>query len=299
MMTLALVSKPDTSAPTLEEVTLPPLGPGDLRVRVTAASVDPVDTLFAGGPARAIFGLTGTVGIGLSVTGVVTETGAEVTGFSVGDPVAAVHGDVTAPVRAHAEETVVPAAAAALLPGGLDSIAAASLPLNASTAAQMVDRLGPADGRTLLVTGAAGAVGGYAVALAAHAGWTVTGLARDSDRDFVLRAGARELVTELPGRSFDAVVDGAVLHAAALVAVRDGGTFVGLTSASPATAERGIEIGIVSVQPDGSQLAGLLALAAAGVLELRVAGRVPLAEAATAYDKVAGGGQRGRWLLVP
>ncbi|OHV33876.1 MULTISPECIES: alcohol dehydrogenase catalytic domain-containing protein [Pseudofrankia] len=298
-MTLALVSTPDTPAPTLQEVTLPPLGPGDLRVRVTAASVDPVDTLFAGGPGRAIFGLTGTVGLGWSLTGVVTEIGADVTGFSVGDPVAAAHGNLAAPVRAHAEETVVPAAGAAPLPAGLDPVAAASLPLNALTAAQLVDRLGPAGGRTLLVTGAAGAVGGYAIALAAHAGWTVTGLARASDRDFVLRAGARALVTELPGPTFDAVVDGAVLHAAALAAIRDGGTFAGVTSASPASPERGIEVGIVNVRPDSSRLADLLALAAGGVLELRVAGRVPLAEAASAYDKVAGGGQRGRWLLIP
>ncbi|MEV8635440.1 zinc-binding dehydrogenase [Streptosporangium sp. NPDC051023] len=298
-MTLALVSKPDSPTVTLQEVTLPPLGLHDLRVRVTAASVDLIDTLFAGGPARAIFGLTGTVGLGLSLAGVVTETGAGVTGFSAGDPVAAIHGDFTAPVRAHAEETVVPAANAALLPGGLDPVAAASVPLNALTAAQLVDRLGPADGRTLLVTGAAGAVGGYAVALAAHAGWTVTGLARESDRDFALRAGARELVTRLPGPSFDAVVDGAVLNAAALVAIRDGGSFVGVPSASPATSERGIEIAIMSVEPDGARLAELLALATSGVLELRVAGRVPLADAMTAYDKVAGGGQRGRWLLVP
>jgi NADPH:quinone reductase-like Zn-dependent oxidoreductase len=178
-MTLAIVSNPDTSAPTLQEVTLPPLGPGDLRVRVTAASVDPIDIFFAAGPqAREIFGFTGTVGLGLSLTGVVTGTGAEVTGFSVGDSIAALHGDFTAPVRAHAEETIVPSATAALLPASLDPVDAASLPLNASTAARLVNRLGPADGRTLLVTGAAGGVGGYAVALGAHAGWTVTGLAR-------------------------------------------------------------------------------------------------------------------------
>ncbi|MDN3356142.1 zinc-binding dehydrogenase [Actinomadura sp. DC4] len=298
-MTFALVSKPDTSAITREEVTLPPLGPGDLRVRVTAASVDPVDTLYAGGPARAIFGITGTAGIGFSLTGVVTATGAEVTGFAAGDPVAAVHGDVSAPARAHAEETVVPAASAALLPEGLDPVDAASVPVNALTAARLVDRLGPAGGRTLLVTGAAGAVGGYAVALAAHAGWAVTGLARASDRDFVLRAGARELVTEVPGASFDAVVDGAVLHSAALPAIRDGGTFAGVPAESVAVPERDIEVAILSVEPDGGRLAELLALAASGVLEPRVAGRVPLTEAAAAYEKVAGGGQRGRWLLVP
>jgi NADPH:quinone reductase-like Zn-dependent oxidoreductase len=72
-----------------------------------------------------------------------------------------------------------------------------------------------------------------------------------------------------------------------------------VASASPATPERDIEIHILSVEPDGAQLAELLALAAAGVLEPRVAGRVPLTQAATAYDKVAGGGQRGRWLLLP
>jgi NADPH:quinone reductase-like Zn-dependent oxidoreductase len=298
-MTFALVSKPGASAPLLEEVAPRPLGPGDLRVRVTAASVDPVDPLIAGGPGRAIFGLTGTVGLGLSLTGVVTQVGAEVTGFSVGDPVAAVHGDFTAPVRAHAEETVVPAAASALLPDGLDPVGAASLPVNALTAAQLVERLGPADGRSLLVTGAAGAVGGFAVALAARAGWRVTGLARESDREFVLRAGAGALVTEVPGSSFDAVLDGAVLHAGVLAAIRDGGVFVGVPSASVATSERGIEVGILSVEPDGAKLAELLALGASGVLEVRVAGRVPLAEAAAAYGKVAGGGQRGRWLLVP
>ncbi|MER7009676.1 hypothetical protein ABT297_42460 [Dactylosporangium sp. NPDC000555] len=134
----------------------------------------------------------------MSLTGVVTGIGAEVTGFSVGDTIAALHSDFRAQARAHAEETVVPSATAALLPAGLDPVDTASLPLDASTAARLVNRLGPAAGRTLLVTGAAGGVGGYAVALAAHTGWTVTGLARESDRDFVLRAGACELVTQLP-----------------------------------------------------------------------------------------------------
>ncbi|TDC47078.1 alcohol dehydrogenase [Actinomadura sp. KC345] len=298
-MTLAIVSKADDPAPALDDVTLPLVGPTDLRVRVTAASVDPVDTLYESGLGRTIFGLTGTAGLGWSLTGVVTGTGAEVTGFSVGDPVAAAHLDTAAPVRAHAEETVLPAVFAGHLPDGLDPVDAASVPVNALTAAQMVDRLGPADGRTLLVTGAAGAVGGYAVALAARAGWTVTGLARESDRDFLLRAGARDLATEPPGPAFDAVADAALLHAEALVAVRDGGTFVGLSSATPATPERGIDVTVMNVEPDAAKLAELLDLAASGVLELRVAGRVPLTEAATAYAKVAGGGNRGRWLLLP
>jgi NADPH:quinone reductase-like Zn-dependent oxidoreductase len=298
-MVLALVSLPDTTAPALHELVLPAPGPGELRVEVAAASVDLIDVLIAAGPARRIFGLTGPVGLGSSFSGVVTATGPDVTGFAVGDAVAAQHPDVTAPVRGHATATTVPAGAAARLPDGLEPVAAATLPLNAVFAAQLVDRLGPPDGRTLLVTGAAGAIGGYAVALAAHAGWRVTGLARAGDREFVLRAGAVEHVTELPAPTFDAVLDGAVLHRPALAALRDGGHYAGPPSASPATPERGIEVTIRSVTADGARLAGLLALATTGVLEPRVAGRVPLAEAVTAYRKVAGGGQRGRWVVEP
>jgi NADPH:quinone reductase-like Zn-dependent oxidoreductase len=298
-MPLALVSTPDATGPQLQEATPPPLGPGDLGVRVTAASVDRVDTLVAGGPGRVIFGLAGTVGLGFSLTGVVTGTGEGVTGFAVGDPVAALHADVAAPVRAQAQATVVAASAAAVLPDGLDPVAGAAVPLNALTAAQLLERLGEPAGRTLLVTGAAGSVGGYAVALAARAGWRVSGLARATDQDFVLGAGARELLVDLPGPSFDAVLDAAVLQSAALAAVRDGGAFVGVPSPAPPVAERGVRVDILSVRPDGGQIADLLALAATGVLEPRVAGTVPLARAGTAYAAVAAGGQRGRWLLVP
>ncbi|GAB7040354.1 MULTISPECIES: alcohol dehydrogenase catalytic domain-containing protein [Catenuloplanes] len=297
-MTLALVSKPDTDTPVLEPVTLPAPGAGELRVRVIAASVDPVDLFLAGGSGRTVWGLTGTIGLGSSLTGIVTGIGDGVTGFAPGDRIAAAHPVLGAPARGHAEETVVPAYAAAPLPAGLDPVAAATVPLNGLTAAQLLDRLGPAGGRTLLVTGAAGGVGGFAVALAARAGWAVTALARGSDRDFVLRAGARELVTELPGPAFDAVVDAAVLEAAALGAVRDGGALAGPTSARPATPERGITVDLVDSQPDGDRLAALLALAADGVLELRVAGTVPLSDAALAYGNVAAGGGRGRWVLL-
>jgi D-arabinose 1-dehydrogenase-like Zn-dependent alcohol dehydrogenase len=90
-----------------------------------------------------------------------------------------------------------------------------------------------------------------------------------------------------------------VLLESALTAVRDGGSFVGVAPASPVAAERGIAVRTLNVEPDSAALAELLGLAAEGTLELRVAGRVPLREAAKAYDEVARGGQRGRWLLVP
>ena len=297
--TTALISRPGTTGPVLEEVDLPPLGPGDLRVEVIAAGVNPVDTWIAAGFGRDIFGLTGPVGLGWDLTGVVREVGPDVDSFRVGDVVAADLSNPAAAVGAQATETVVPASAAALLPEGLDPVSAASIPLNAITAAQAVALLGAAEGRTLLVTGAAGAVGGYAVPLARRAGWVVTGLAREGDRDFVIGAGADDLVTEVPSRAFDAVLDAAALQVGALAAVRDGGRFVGVVGGSPLPPERDVTTAAVASQADGALLAELLALHVDGTLAVRVAGTVPLAEAATAYDKVTGGGQRGRWLLVP
>lgn len=295
----ALISHPHSTQPVLEEVDLPPLGPGDLHVEVIAAAVNPVDTWIAAGPGRDIFGLTGSVGLGWDLTGVVRAAGADVKGFAVGDVVAADLSNPAALVGTHATETVVPASAAALLPEGLDPVEAATVPLNALAAAQAVDLLGPGEGRSLLVTGAAGAVGGYAVPLARRAGWVVTGLAREGDRAFVTGAGAVGVLTEVPERSFDAVLDAAVLQASALRAVRDGGRFVGLVGGAPLPPERDVATAAVGSHADGPRLAELLALHLDGTLTARVAGTVPLTEAATAYDKVAAGGHRGRWVLVP
>jgi NADPH:quinone reductase-like Zn-dependent oxidoreductase len=297
---LALHAYSTNGSPVLEDVAAPDLGPADVRIHVAAAAVNPVDVGVLRGPVRAAVELPDPIGLGWDVSGTVTEVGSEVTKLGPGDRVAGILNVIALKpnVGAHADETVLPAVAVARVPDGLDLVEAASLPLTALTARQAVDLLGPAEGRTLLVTGGAGALGGHAVVLATRAGWRVTALARGADADFVARAGG-DLVTELPGPSFDAVLDAAVLLESALAAVRDGGSFVGVAPASPVAAERGIEVRTVFVEPDSDAIAELLGLAAEGTLEVRVAGRVPLGEAATAYDKVASGGQRGRWLLIP
>ncbi|WP_344100599.1 alcohol dehydrogenase catalytic domain-containing protein [Myceligenerans crystallogenes] len=307
-----LTAEQGNDTPFVTDVAPPPLGPGDLRIRVAAAAINPADLFVTSGAGRTVFGLPPTVGLGWDAAGTVTETGADVTDFAVGDEVAVLHHDLAARVRAHAESLVVPASSSARIPDGLGLEGAATLPLNALTARQALDLLGPADGRTLLVTGAAGAVGGFAVALAVQEGWRVTGLGRSADAAFITRAGsaagsaagssagAAEAVTGIPGRAaFDAVLDAAALREAALAAVRDGGAYVGVLPPRPVPSERGITTQDVGVRPDGATLAGLLRLAAAGVLEPRVAGTAPLDEAAAAYAKVAAGGQRGRWLLIP
>lgn len=288
----------DTRA-TLEDVALPPLQPGDIRVSVAAAGVNPADVMVATGAIRGALDLPPEVGVGYDLAGTVAEVGDAVSDFRVGDRVAGLHEDLAAPVRSHADIATIPATAAAPVPEGLDLVDAASLPLNSLTAAQALDLLGPAEGRSLLVTGAAGGVGGFAVALAARSGWRVTGLARAEDEEFVLRAGAASMVTEVPGPDFDAVLDAAGMQDGALPAVRDHGSIVGVLALVPITPERGVDVQAVRGQADGRRLQELLRLSRDGDLEIRVAGRVALTEAQTAYDKVAGGGQRGRWLLTP
>jgi NADPH:quinone reductase-like Zn-dependent oxidoreductase len=296
----ALLAYSTSASPILEEVAPTELAPTDVRLRVAASAINPVDVGVLTGPVRTLAGLPDPVGLGWDVSGTVIEVGSEVTSLVPGDRVAGIlHVIGLKPrVGAHADETVLPADAVAHVPDGLDLVEAASLPLNALTALQALDLLGPADGRTLLVTGGAGALGGHAIVLASRAGWRVTALARDADAAFLVRSGAEPLA-ELAGQSFDAVLDAAVLLDSALAAVREGGTFVGVAPGSPVTAERGVTVHTVSVEPDSEAIAGLLGLAAEGTLELRVAGQVPLQDAAEAFVKVSGGGQRGRWLLIP
>ncbi len=95
------------------------------------------------------------------------------------------------------------------------------------------------------------------------------------------------------------MLDPASIGDAAVAAVVDGGTYVGVQSTAVPESRRGVTTKAVLVHRDGQRLADLLQRSATGELAIRVAGTVPLDEAATAYAKVAAGGQRGRWLLVP
>ena len=128
------------------------------------------------------------------------------------------------------------------------------MPLNGLAAAQIVDLLGdaPPDGDRLLVTGAAGAVGGYVASLAPDRGWQVTGLARAEDEEFVRSLGADFTAHAEPG--WDAVADGAVMQEQGLALVRDGGTFVGVRPNAEPAAERGITVSVVETHPDGPRL---------------------------------------------
>ncbi|GAB3292794.1 zinc-binding dehydrogenase [Epidermidibacterium keratini] len=281
----------------IEEVERREPGPGQVRVAVEAAAVNPVDVMVSSGvfwdPSWTV------VGNGWDFAGRVDAVGDGVDDLKEGDLVAGIDTDLPSATRAQAEYVVADRPAVAAIPAGLTVQQTASVPLNALTAMQALTLLGEPSGRRLLITGAAGAVGGYALALAADAGWKVIGLARAGDEEFVRATGADEFVTSLDGAAYDAVLDAAALQEKALAAVSNGGDFVGVLPASVPATERGIETQAVQVAADQSQLKRALELSASGRLQPRIAGTFPLSEAGTAYDKVAAGGNRGRWLLLP
>jgi NADPH:quinone reductase-like Zn-dependent oxidoreductase len=275
-------------------------GPGEVRVAIAAAPVNPVDLAVASGALHGI-GLINQpehTGLGWDFAGTVAAAGPGVD-LAAGTRVAGMVGGFDRDFGTYAEQLVVPATSVAVVPDGLDLVPASTVPLNALTAAQIVDLLGdaPADGNRLLVTGAAGAVGGYVASLAQDRGWRVTGLARAEDEEFVRSLGAGFTTHAEPG--WDAVADGAVMQESALALVRDGGVFVGVQPSAKLPAERGIRVDAVMVHPDGPRLAGLLARTASGELPARVHAVVPLDQVADAHRAVAKGGLRGRYVLTP
>ncbi|MER7991800.1 NADP-dependent oxidoreductase [Micromonospora chalcea] len=274
-------------------------GPGEVRVDVAAAPVNPADL----GVVSGFFHSLGLIdqphhtGLGWDFAGVVAAAGPGVD-LAVGTPVAGLVGGFDRDFGTYAEQLVVPAADLAVVPDDLDLVAAATVPLNGLTAAQIVDLLGdpPAGGR-LLVTGAAGAVGGYVVPLARDRGWRVTGLARAGDEKFVRGLGADFTTAAEPG--WGAVADAAALQDRGLALVGDGGVFVGVRPNAHPAAERGVTVRAVEVHADGTRLADLLARTAAGELPARVHAVVPLDRVADAHRAAAEGGVRGRYVLRP
>lgn len=287
---------------------VPEPGEGEVRIKVAAAALNPVDAAVREG----VFGGAGrTLGLGWDVAGVVDAVGpgaaaggavspGAAAGWGVGDEVVALQYGMIKPLGTHAEYVVVPADAVARAPRTADAVRAATLPLNALTAARALDLLAPAPGSSLLVTGAAGAVGGYAVQLAALRGVKATGLARRGDEESVRSLGAADFVSGEPAAGdFDAVLDAAVLGGRAVSWVRDGGAYAGLIPTAVPGAERGVRVSGVEVAADGARLAELVRLVEEGRLTLRVAGTYALDDAAEAHARLARGGLRGRLVLVP
>lgn len=297
----------------LQEVDLPAeaIGGGRVRLRVTAATVNRADTLWRSG----LYSTTGHPedGIdvpGMDVAGVVTDVGQGVsTGVAVGDRVMGIvvpsgtHG-------AYREDIVLPARSVVAVPAGATDTEAASLPMNGLTGLQVLDLLDLEPGRVVAVTGAAGAVGGYVVQLAKVAGLTVVADASEADEDLVRSLGADVVVrrgSDLAERiraqfpdGVDGLADAALLDAAILPAVRDGGAVATLRGYA-GDDQRGLRVTspvVSTYAQEWERLDRLRRLAEEGKLTLRVASTYPAEQAAEAHRRLEAGGVRGRLVLV-
>lgn len=281
----------------IAEIPLPEPGRGQVRIKVAAAALNPVDA----GMRAGVFGGDGTpLGLGWDVAGTIDAVGEGAADLAVGDEVVGLAYGHRKPLGTHAEYVVIDASAVATAPRSVDVVLAATLPLNALAAAQALDLLALEPGDSVLITGAAGALGGYAVQLAHHRGLKVTALASESDEDLVRSLGAHDFVarTATPAQ-VDGVLDAAVIGAPALEFVRDGGAYAGVIPGAQPEGVRGIRTGAIEVNPDGKRLAELVGLVDEGHLTLRVAQIYPLDQAGAAHGRLTEGGLRGRLVLVP
>jgi NADPH:quinone reductase-like Zn-dependent oxidoreductase len=176
----------------VREVPTPQAGPGEIRVRVTAAGLNPMDWIMtADAETAARFGLSLPAGFGTDYAGVVDQVGGGVTGFAPGDRVFG--GAVS---RAVADFVVVGPAGGFVAgeahhtPDGVDDRTAATLAIAGCTAAAALAIAGPGPADTVLVGGAAGGVGVFAVQLARLAGARVIGTGSATSSDFLRGLGA-------------------------------------------------------------------------------------------------------------
>ena len=294
----------------LEEVDTPAPARGEVLIRNRAAGVNPIDwKTCSGGGASAFIGELPYIP-GWECAGSVEALGVGVDDFAIGDEV---FGFLRFPEAAgcYAEYVCAPANQIARRPETLDPDAAAGLGLAGLTAWQALhDKAGVEPGQRVLVLAAAGGVGHLAVQLAKAAGAYVIGTASTANQAFLAELGCDECIdytsTNLSVglRDLDIIIDGVGGATAieALGCLKSGGLMVTLPSVTAAEVSEAGEKGGYRVlgiraEPNGTELAELAALCAAGKLKPSLAEILPLAEAARAHRLSAGGHQRGKLVL--
>ena len=297
----------------LEVVDLPGVhaGPGQVRLRVHAAAVNPTDTMARNGSRAEQQKADPSPYVpGMDAAGIVDEVGAGVTtGIQIGDAVMAMvvpqasHG-------AHREQIVLEARAVVPAPAGTTHVQACTLPMNGLTARLSLDLLGLSSGQSLAVTGAAGAYGGYVIQLAKAEGLTVIADASEADHELVAALGADIVVRrgdDVAARirehfpdGVDGLADGAVQNERVIAAVRDGGAFTAVRGYA-GDPQRGINFTATWVRTyDGEfeKLDRLRQLVEAGTVTLRVAETYPPERAGEAHRRLEAGGTRGRLVIT-
>ena len=276
-----------------------------MLVRVRASSVNPADNSIAGGMLKQMgIEYEFPVILGRDYAGVVEQVGADVTRYNVGDEVFGflLHANPTVREGSWAEFIVVPQdTSIAPAPTGVDAAIAGAAPVAGIAALTAIDALAPSEGETLLIVGATGGVGSFAVQLAARAGATVVAPALPADEAYLRELGLSELLPrggdlaatagERHPDGFDAVLD-LVNYAPDVPATlaKDGGRVASPTGA----AGEGPGRTMVIAAPTPENLQRLGGMLADGTLRLPVQATYDLAEAPDALTALATSHTQGK-----
>ncbi|GAA2878181.1 NADPH:quinone reductase [Actinoplanes cyaneus] len=312
-----------------DEVPVPEIGPGEVLVKVHAVGINPPDWYLREGlkvmPAEMRPALEFPLIPGTDMSGVVEAVAPDVQGFTAGDEVFGMLRFPGFDGRTYAEYVAAPASDLAHKPASIDHVHAAAAPMAVLTAWQYLIDLGhdvpsPFTGRvhrpvpitpgmTVLVNGAAGGVGHFAVQLAKWKGAHVIAVASGRHEQFLRKLGADEFVDYTRTRAED-VVSGADLvvdtvggpeSSRLLTVLERGGTMLPVFFAQydpEVTAGLGISVSNIQVRSNGPQLAEIGRLFDEGKLQAGLDSTYPLAEAGSAHTRAARGHLQGKIVLT-
>jgi NADPH:quinone reductase-like Zn-dependent oxidoreductase len=299
--------------PQLSDLPTPEVADGHVLVRVKAAGLNALDTAIASGVLAGMLPHAYPLILGRDAAGVVTAVGSGVDHVAVGDEVFG-HVLLAPPVQAGtlAEFALLPAAAVAAKPAGLDFVTAAALPLAGAAATAAIDAIDPQAGQTVLVVGASGGVGSYAVQLLAARGVTVVATGTSDDAGRLAALGAATVVDHTAAPLADQVraaypdgVDGLIDLVARtaddlpLGLVRKGGTVASSNGAADdqALAGAGLTGANIMAGPVREVIAPLAEQAATGALTADIAAVLPFEQAGDGLATIASGQARGKLVV--
>jgi len=287
----------------LERIPRPEPQAGEVLIRIHAAGVNPVDWKIRQGWMKDFRPMQFPYIPGLDLAGVVEEIGPGVTAYQTGQ---AVFGQ--SPKGAYAEYTTAPVEKLALKPKTLSFDEAAAVPVGATTAWQGIFDHGRLQtGQRILIQGAAGGVGMFAVQFARWKGAHVIGTTSTANLDFVRSLGAETVIdytstsVEQAVHDVDLVFDavGGKTLESSLRALKRGGTLVTIAGQPPEgrAQELGIRVASFSAQVSSELLHTFAQLIDEGQVKVVIAEKFPLSEAQQAHERSQNGHGRGRIVL--
>jgi NADPH:quinone reductase-like Zn-dependent oxidoreductase len=288
---------------TLEDIPRPEPGPGEVLIRIRAAAVNPADWKIRAGYFKDFMPLQFPAILGFDFSGDIEALGSGVANFTPGQPV---YGTA---MGTYAEYVAAKVAELAPKPASLDYVHAASIPVAAQTAWQALFEVGGLKaGGSVLVHGAAGGVGSFAVQLAKAKGIRVYGTASAQNQAYLKELGVDQPIDyqatrfEDVARNVDVVFDtqGGETQQRSFAALKKGGVLVSVVQppSQDEAAKFGVRAEFLSRHPSADQLVEIAALVDAGKLKTTVESVLPLGEARRAHELSQTGHGRGKIVLT-